>query len=192
MSKSSRRGVGGLISLIAILIVFGIASVALLSVLNAQTSLFGTQIDISEIQHDRKIESLTLEIRSCGPQNKTHFNTLEIRINNTSSQTSSIDAMLFLNDTDVTSVASTHYVFENKTSNDSKMWHNDTARDNLDTPSIKPVESRTFTIEDDTQFGILDPSSSEPLRNASKIILVTKLGNKIIAASNFTKGCDFP
>lgn len=53
-----RRGVGGLVSLIALVIVFGIASLAFLDINSNQTNLVNTSIKLNKKMTDRNNESL--------------------------------------------------------------------------------------------------------------------------------------
>ncbi|MGI0010601.1 MAG: hypothetical protein ACREAE_04290 [Nitrosopumilaceae archaeon] len=58
MNMKSRRGVGGLVSLIALVIVFGIASLAFLDINSNQTDLVNTSIKINKKMTEKHNESL--------------------------------------------------------------------------------------------------------------------------------------
>lgn len=58
----TRRGIGGLISLVALIIVFGIASVAFLELNSIQASFLNTGVEINNIQMDRTNERLDFTV----------------------------------------------------------------------------------------------------------------------------------
>ncbi|MFN3655570.1 MAG: hypothetical protein ACK4TO_09675, partial [Candidatus Nitrosotenuis sp.] len=124
----SRRAVGGLISMIGLLVVFGVIGVAFLSLSSQQTSLFTTQQNLNELQHDRNIEAFGGKILRCKEFNATHIDFVTIRINNTSSQTLSLNSFIVYN-----------IVYQNVT--DSGYFNNTKI-------SVKAQQSKIFDLTD--------------------------------------------
>lgn len=186
----SRRAVGGLISLVALIIVFGVIALVMIDLNLTQALFFQEQNKISNKLHDRNLESLSFEVLDCTPRNETHFDTIEIRINNTSPQDSKLESIFFLNDTiDRNSMASTHYVFTNRTLGDNNVYYTDNG---LDLPIVKSISSEVFTIQNYTQFAVINQTDDTIIKNSTKVMIVTNLGNKIIDAFDFTNECNSP
>lgn len=76
-----RRAVGGLISLIGIVIVFGVTSVAYLELSSSQTSLINTSISTNQKISDRNNERLNFTAII------PNMNNFDVTINNLSSET---------------------------------------------------------------------------------------------------------
>ncbi|CDI05652.1 hypothetical protein [Candidatus Nitrosotenuis uzonensis] len=62
--KSNHRGVGGLISLVALIIVFGIASIAFLDINAIQSRFLEASIEVNNIQMNRNNEQLNFTASS--------------------------------------------------------------------------------------------------------------------------------
>lgn len=88
------RGVGGLISMIGLVIVFGIASAAFLQINSAQQSFIASSVNVNKIILDKNNQKLNFTITSTGTSYK-------VGVNNTSSQTISLDSYLLVNSTGI-------------------------------------------------------------------------------------------
>lgn len=89
-----RRAVGGLISLIGIVIVFGITSVAYLELSSSQTNLINTSINANQKISDRNNERLNFTV--IVPQG----NNFDVTVNNLGSETVTIHSFITKNFTD--------------------------------------------------------------------------------------------
>jgi hypothetical protein len=159
----ARRAVGGLISMIGLLVVFGVIGVAFLSLNTQQTSLFSTQQRLNELQHDRNLETFEGKILGCGVGNNTHAEFTTIRINNTSSQS-----------LDLTSFIAHSKTYQNIT--DSGYFNNTKI-------TVKAQQSRIFDLTDIRY----DLSATDILPDhATRMILLSDLGNKIFLDYNFS------
>ncbi|MGQ0606608.1 MAG: hypothetical protein ACT4OD_06665 [Candidatus Nitrosotenuis sp.] len=158
----SRRAVGGLISMIGLLVVFGVIGVAFLSLNTQQTSLFSIQQRLNELQHDRNLESFEGKIINCKETNSTHTDFVTIRINNTSSQSSDLTSFIAYNTT-----------FQNVT--DSGYFNNTKI-------TIQAQQSRIFDLTD-IRYDLDD--NDIPQDSATRMILLSDLGNKIIFDYDF-------
>ncbi|MEX2192262.1 MAG: hypothetical protein WD717_02625 [Nitrosarchaeum sp.] len=89
-----RRAIGGLISLIGIVIVFGITSVAYLELSSSQTSLITTSMNANQKISDRNNESLNFTniVVTAG-------NNFDITVDNLGSETVIIHSFITKNDT---------------------------------------------------------------------------------------------
>lgn len=88
-----RRAVGGLISLIGIVIVFGITSVAYLELSSSQTNLINTSINANQKISDRNNEKINFT--NIVP----NVNNFDITIDNLGSETVIIHSLIVKNDT---------------------------------------------------------------------------------------------
>lgn len=158
----SRRAVGGLISMIGLLVVFGVIGVAFLSLSTQQTSLFSTQQRLGELQHDRNLEQFVGEVLNCKKTNSTHLDFVTLRINNTSSQSLSLDSVILYNT-----------VYQNVT--DANYLNGTKIR-------IQPQESKIFDL---TDLRYLLAADTPPLDHARRIIITTSLGNKAFIDHDF-------
>lgn len=183
----SRRAVGGLISLIGLVVVFGIVAVAFLSLNTYQASLFVTQQHLNELQHDRNSEKLMLGVLNCKyiPDNKTHVAQINITISNTWAETSRITSFLVLRDNPM-NVTDAQETWTNVTKGDHKIFFKGPLKPGFALPSIRSYSSSNFTITNDTQISTDKTGNG---KNATKIMVVTELGNKLIDSFNFTKDC---
>ena len=91
-----RRGVAGLISLIAILFVVSLGIIAFLQFNSQQTSLSLVQTAVSEINHQRTMENLDFTITSCTKANSTHTAEIRFNVTNNAGQSSYLDSMLLV------------------------------------------------------------------------------------------------
>ncbi|MGQ0772002.1 MAG: hypothetical protein ACT4NT_04445 [Nitrososphaerota archaeon] len=164
---NSRRGVGGLISMIGLLAVFSVIGVAFLSLSSQQTSLFATQQRLNEIQHDRNLETFEAKVLRCEALTGTHADFITIRINNTSSQTLTVDSFILHN-----------VLYQNVT---------DVGFSNKTKIHVLPQESKIVDIKN-IRYLIESPDVA-PSDNADRMILVTDLGNKMIINYDFAANC---
>jgi len=164
----SRRAVGGLISMIGLLMVFGVIGVAFLSLNTQQTSLFSTQQRLGEIQHDRNLEGFTGKILNCKKINSTHADFVTIRINNTSSQSSNLDSFIAYNT-----------ILQNVT--DSGYFNNTKI-------TIQAQKSKIFDLVD-IRYDLDGAGSAPEPDHATRMILLSDLGNKIILDYDFDTKC---
>lgn len=89
----NRQAVGGLISLIGLVVVFAISSVAYLEINSTQSNFISNSIQINQLISDRNQESLNFtDIKN----NNTHYN---VTITNIGSEPIIIDSYLVRNDT---------------------------------------------------------------------------------------------
>ncbi|MEO9309930.1 MAG: hypothetical protein ABI337_06505 [Nitrososphaera sp.] len=164
----SRRAVGGLISMIGLLVVFGVIGIAFLSLSSQQTSLFVTQQSLNELQHDRNREAFDVKILNCNKINATHIDFVTIRINNTSSQALNLNSFIVYN-----------IAYQNVT--DSGYFNN----------TKIPIQAQQSKIVDLTGIRYdLDGNGSPPEPDgATRMVLISDLGNKIIFDYDFTLNC---
>jgi len=88
------RGVGGLISMIGLVIVFGIASAAFLQINSAQQSFVSSSVNVNKIILDKNNQRLNFTITPDG-------STYKVGVNNTSSQTIFLDSYLLVDSTGI-------------------------------------------------------------------------------------------
>lgn len=91
------RGVGGLISMIGLVLVFGIASAAFLQINSAQQSFVSSSVNINKIILDKNNQRLNFTIAPVG-------STYKVGVNNTSSQIISLNSYLLVNSTGIRTV----------------------------------------------------------------------------------------
>lgn len=165
----SRRAVGGLISMIGLIVVFGIAGVAFLSLNAQQTSLFSAQQRVNEIQHDRNVESFEGKVLRCKDviiDQKAQF--IEIRINNTSTQQLELNSFI-LYSIQYQNITSTNYTNPKIT--------------------IPPHMSTKFNLTGIT-YDLNGASSIQD--HSTRIIMLSDLGNKIFLDHDFLSNCADP
>ncbi len=80
--------------MIGLVIVFGIASAAFLQINSAQQSFVASSVDVNKIILDKNNQRLNFTIKS-------ELSSYKIGVNNTSSQTISLDSYLLINSTGV-------------------------------------------------------------------------------------------
>ncbi|HWP78511.1 MAG TPA: hypothetical protein VNL34_02530 [Candidatus Nitrosotenuis sp.] len=154
--------------MIGLLIVFGVIGVAFLSLSSQQTSLFATQQNLNELQHDRNTETFVGKILYCKEFNATHTDFVTIRINNTSSQTSNLNSFIVYN-----------IVYQNVT--DSGYFNNTKI-------SVQAQQSMIFDLTD-IRYDLEAADSSPEPDEATRMVLISDLGNKIIFDYDFDTNC---
>ena len=90
-----RRAVGGLISLIGLIVVFGVVSVAYLQLTSSQTEVSKTSFAISQKISDRNMERLNFTSIS---NNSTHY---FLEVENLGSKTAILNSFLIQNSTSI-------------------------------------------------------------------------------------------
>lgn len=156
-----RRGVAGLISIIAIVLVFGIAATAFLAITSQQTSLANSITATSNVQNDRISEKLVISQIGCQWNNPPNgLADVTVRINNNWSGSSLLDSILFTNSQNVT---------------DAK-YIPDLDKKILSLQQSPP--SPAITIQDVK----INRTSTE---FADRVLLITELGNKFVGAHTF-------
>lgn len=88
------RGVGGLISMIGLVIVFGIASAAFLQINATQQSFVASSININKVILDKNNQRLNFTITD-------NVSSYKIGVNNTSSQTIFLNSYLLVDSTGI-------------------------------------------------------------------------------------------
>jgi len=159
----SRRGVGGLISMIGLLVVFGVIGVAFLSLNVQQMSLFAAQQQINEMQHDRNLESFGGKVLSCQNSNPPdgRAESITIRVNNTSSQPLGLGSFILY----------------------SKQYQNVTDAGYIKVEVPSKMTGFQFQLQNITYD--LDGTPDSILDHATRIIIVSDLGNKLILDYDF-------
>jgi len=166
VALKERRGVAGLISVIAIVLVFGLAATAFLQLNSQQASLIGSTSRTIDVQGKKASEQLSFKITSCIllSDNKTRIVT--ILANNTWSERSVVDSAIFIKpDGNVTN--SVYVTHANKTI--SSMVNN--------------VSIKVNTT--DTKIG----SATVSIKNATQAMFVTELGKKFSLLHDFKSTC---
>lgn len=153
---TKRSGVAGLISVIAIVLVFGLAATAFLTITSQQTSLANTFSKTSNIQNSRISEKLDVEVVGCqwvDPNKEL----AEVKVNATNnwSESSFVDAILFTNST---------YVF--------------------DSQYIPDVDKKIPSLQSDKQITV-NAKINQTNNFADRVQVVTELGNKFVDAHTF-------
>lgn len=93
--KTKRRGVAGLISIIAILMVFGFAMTAFLQIESKQVALVAALSDKIEIQSMSSAEKLDIRFEECQQITPQQFS-VSFFVNNTWNGNSQLDSVIFL------------------------------------------------------------------------------------------------
>ncbi len=98
----ARRGVSGLISIIAIMLIFGLATLSLLQLESRQAALFSSLSENLKIQTDHALEKINAAlIEGCfiseGTVSKYNFT---VQVDNDWEKGSTLDSILFFNDSD--------------------------------------------------------------------------------------------
>lgn len=168
VALKQRRGVAGLISVIAIVLVFGLAATAFSQLNSQQASLIGSTARTIDVQGKKAAEQLQFMIFNCtlsSIDNKTR--TITVHVNNTWSENSVLDSALFIEpDGNVTdSVYATD--------------------PNKKIPSMRNnVSIEINTV--DTQVG----STTNSVRNATQAVFVTELGKRFLILHDFETTCE--
>lgn len=151
--------------MIGLVVVFGVVGIAFLSLNTQQTSLFTTQQKVNELQHDRNMESFESKILRCkddGSDRKARF--IEIRINNTSTQSLNLNSFILYN-LQYQNITNTNYTKINI-----------------------PFQTLNFKFNLTGVTYDLDVSDT-PDYSATRMIMMTDFGNKIIINYNFDVLC---
>lgn len=172
----SRRGVGGLISMVGLVIVFGVIAVTLMALNGQQTSVIATGHRVAELQHDRTAERLDLEFESCTAVIAGKTN-LSINVTNAGSETSRITTLLLLRDAPV-NVTDNFDTWTDLSTIDNKIV---ISPSKIDTDFVRPF----IASGNDASFRIQDAQvtliSTDPDQSATKMMIVTELGNKFVS-----------
>lgn len=96
-----RRGVAGLISVIAIVLVFGIAATASLQLNSQQASLISNTSRTIDVQGKKATENLELTITGC-TASSAGKRTITVQVKNKWSESSVLDSVIFTNGGSVT------------------------------------------------------------------------------------------
>jgi hypothetical protein len=154
--------------MIGLLAVFGVIGITFLSLNSQQTSLFATQQQLNEIQHDRNMELFTGKIINCRELNDTHNDFVTVRINNTSNQILSLNSFISYNT-----------IYQNVT--DAGYFNNTKIR-------IPPQESSVFDLID-IRYDLSSIDSTPEPDSATRMILTSDHGNKIIINYDLDGNC---
>lgn len=95
-SGTKRRAVGGLISLVALILVFGVATLAFLDINSTQAKFVLNSIDINKQQFDKNKERLNFTIT-----NTTSGKLYEVKIANLWSEQTTVESHITVNSSDV-------------------------------------------------------------------------------------------
>ena len=166
VALNERRGVAGLISVIAIVLVFGLAATAFFQLNSQQVSLIGSTSRTIDVQGKKATEQLNFKISNCILLSDNKTRTITILANNTWSERSVLDSAIFVKpDGNVTN--SVYVTHANKT-----------------VPSMtNNVSIKVNTT--DTKIG----STTISVKNATKAVFVTDLGKKFLLLHDFASTC---
>lgn len=166
VALKERRGVAGLISVIAIVLVFGLATTAFFQLNSQQASLISSTSRTIDVQGKKAAEQLQFKISNCALLSDNKTRTIIIKANNTWSEHSVLDSAIFVKpDGSVTN--SVYVTHDNKTI--SSMANN--------------VSIKVNTT--DTKIG----STTVSVKNATQAVFVTELGNKFSLLHDFITTC---
>lgn len=166
VALKERRGVAGLISVIAIVLVFGLAATAFFQLNSHQASLISSTSRTIDVQGKKAAEQLQFKIFNCVLQPDGKTRTIIVKVNSTWSERSVLDSAIFIKpDGDVTN--SVYVIHANKTIHS---MANDV--------SIKV--NATDTKIDSTTISV---------KNATQAIFVTELGKKFSLLHDFKTTC---
>lgn len=156
--RHSHRAIGGLVSLVAIVVVFGIATTAFLTINSQMLQTNLTSNKINQLQNKKGDETLVFNVTDCQRFDDSAIANVTMQVNNTWAQNSILDSVLLsypagTDGADQKNVTGAKYVngsFTNKT-----------------VPSLasRTVKVQNMTIEDSTT-------------NATIASIVSELGNK--------------
>lgn len=161
-----RRAVGGLISLVALIIVFGIGLLAFLDIINTQAGFIRESQEVSKIQHDRTMEGIGLSVASttCHQDRIDQLARLALKLDNTSSERTEIDSVLLVEKDGTKTHTDALYVdsFNNTKTTDNKV-----------------PAATTGHFVNITKNIVYDKETGTDTK-ADEYLIVTVLGNKII------------
>jgi len=166
VALKERRGVAGLISVIAIVLVFGLAAAAFFQLNSHQASLISTTSRTIDVQGKRAAEQLQFKISSCVLLSDNKTRTVTVKANNTWSERSVLDSAIFVKpDGNVTN--SVYVIHANKTI---------------------PSMVNNVSIKVNTTDTKID-STTISVKNATKAVFVTELGKKFPLLQDFKTMC---
>ncbi|MGH9876336.1 MAG: hypothetical protein ACRD5H_01750, partial [Nitrososphaerales archaeon] len=96
VALKQRRGVAGLISVIAIVLVFGLAATAFFQLNSHQTSLITSTSRTIDVQGKKAAEQLQFKISDCVLLSDNMTRTITVMANNTWSERSALDSTIFI------------------------------------------------------------------------------------------------
>lgn len=167
VALKQRRGVAGLISVIAIVLVFGLAATAFSQLNSQQASLISSTSRTIDVQGKKAAEQLQFTIFNCtlsSIDNKTR--TVTVLANNTWSENSVLDSAFFVkNDGNIT-----HSVYVTDPNKKISSMRNNVS-----------IEIETV----DMQVG----SATNSVRNATQAVFVTELGKRFLILHDFETTC---
>jgi len=166
VALKERRGVAGLISVIAIVLVFGLAATAFFQLNSQQTSLISNTSRTIDVQGKKAAEQLQFKISNCVLLSDNKTRTITVKANSTWSESSVLDSAFFVKpDGNVTN--SVYVTHANKTL--SSMANNVSIK--VNTTDTK-IDSTTVSV-----------------KNATKAVFVTELGKKFSLLHDFKTLC---
>lgn len=161
LEMRSRQGVAGLVSVLAIVMVFGIAATALLQITSQQASFAGSSSKITSIQRERLVENLQVNVVNCtGYIPSKGLANVTLSVENMGNLESVLDSSIFYN-------SSSNIVTDSK-------YLNETFKE------IQPLESENIIITARINITSTD--------FANRVLLSSQLANRFIDAFDFT-GC---
>jgi len=167
LALKERHGVAGLISMIAIVLVFGLAAAAFFQLNSHQASLIGSTSRTIDVQGKKAAEQLLFKISDCVLLLDNKTRTITVLANNTWSERSVLDSAIFVkSDGNVTN--SVYVIHANKTI--ASMANN------------VSIEVNTT----DTKIS----SSTISVKNATQAVFVTELGKKFSLLHDFNTTCE--
>lgn len=186
----SRRAVGGLISLIGLIAVFGVIATALILLTSEQFSLSQSQAQMNELQNEKIKETLSLEVFDCEGilNNNTHVDWIDIRIINSGAERSDLNSFILLNDL-LNRNSDSKYLFTNITKKDNSIFFNKNGSDVV-SPRIFGSSTVEFRINDNATIAIFDQTGQ--IGKATHMLAVTSKGNKLLDDFAFTSLCPSP
>lgn len=173
--------------MIGLVIVFGVIAVTLISLNAQQTSVLSTGQRATELQHDRIVEKLSIELEDCSPETDGIVSLLSTSITNKGSETSRITTLLLSRDSPINVTDAydmwtdfSQYDYEDIEISSSKV------NDNFVRPFIISGDVVTFDVQNiQVRTNVNVPTSHAP----TKMIFVTDLGNKYVLPINIALDC---
>jgi hypothetical protein len=171
--------------MIGLVVVFAIVAAAYIALNSQQMSLARTQNEISELNHDRNNEKLTVEVIGCQSADISNADWIDIQVNNTGSDTARLMAFL-LTRTNPMNVTDAKDVWVDKTDDVAPFSIHFTKDSNHGLPMILALESKTFRIEDNSHIAV---TNGADIQYATSLLIITELGNEIVDSYNFETSC---
>lgn len=171
LKVQSHRGVGGLISLIALVIVFGVIALAMIDLNLTHALFFKEQNKVTEKLHDRTMEGIGLNVAgtTCHQDGIDQLALLTLELDNTNSQSAEIDSVLLVEKDGIKTHTDALYVdsFNNTQTTDNQI------------PAATTGHSVSITRN------IVYDKETATDTEADEYIVVTTIGNKIINTFDF-------